>query len=181
MQYWIDMRKSVIMLFFAVAVVTLGGCDFLRRAAGRPTSDQIDARRTEILQAEAAREAAEKMRMDSLLREQKIVQDSLDALQAIEDQGVVVAERARLGGVISTELESRYYIIVGSFLNSTNANMLIDKVTSLGYAPQLIRFRSGMIAVGLCPVNKVADAWASLTAVKAESFCPADAWILLNE
>lgn len=169
------------MLVFAVAVITLGGCDFLRRAAGRPTSDQIEARRTEILQAEEARQAAEKVRMDSLLREQKIVQDSLDALQAIKEQEVVVADRSKLGGVIRTELDSRYYIIVGSFLNSTNANMLIDKVTSLGYAPELIRFRSGMIAVGLCPVNKVADAWASLTAVRAESFCPADAWILLNE
>jgi hypothetical protein len=38
-----------------------------------------------------------------------------------------------------------------------------------------------MIAVGLCPVNTIADALASLRDVKEEPFCPTDVWILVNE
>lgn len=172
------MKKAFTILMLAAAVLTLSGCDFFRRLAGRPTGEEIEAKRIELVQA---REAQEKARLDSIMREQKVVQDSLDALEAIKEQNVLVAAPSRLGGLYKTELDARYHIIVGSYREKTNAELMLDKVLAQGYAAKPIVFRSGMIAVGLCPVNKVADAWESLQEVRKEAFCPSDAWLLLNE
>ena len=156
----------------------LTGCDFFRMLAGRPTSEEIESKKLEILKAQ---EAIEQARLDSLVREQKMVQDSLAALDSLKQQGGTILNPAKLGGLFSTKLEARYYVIVGAFRQRTNAEVLLEKAAALGYKPALILFRSGMIAVGLCPVNTLPEAVASLKKVKMESFCPSDAWILVNE
>lgn len=172
------MRSSYIFLALAV-MMTVSGCDFFRKLAGRPTSEYIEERRIEILRAE---EAAARARLDSLQREQQAVRDSIAALDSLKQQGGTILNPTRLGGLFATKLESRYYIIVGTFRTRSNAEALLREVAEVGeYAPALISFRNGMIAVGVCPRNKVADAVAALDSVKGESFCPADVWILLNE
>lgn len=162
----------------AVAMLTLTGCDFFRKLAGRPTSEDIENRKLEIIMAQ---EALEQARLDSLRREQKIVQDSIAALDSIKQQGGTILNPSRLGGLFATKLEARYYIIVGSFRHRANAEILLGKVAELGYSPAMICFRNGMMAVGLCPVNTLPDALISLKTVKAEPFCPKDVWILVNE
>lgn len=47
------MKKIHILCAFAV-MMTLSSCDFLRMLAGRPTSEEIEERRLEILRAEEA-------------------------------------------------------------------------------------------------------------------------------
>lgn len=162
----------------AVAMLTLTGCDFFRKLAGRPTSEDIENRKLEIIMAQ---EALEQARLDSLRREQKIVQDSIAALDSIKQQGGTILNPSRLGGLFATKLEARYYIIVGSFRHRANAEILLGKVAELGYSPAMICFRNGMMAVGLCPVNTLPDALISLKTVKNEPFCPKDVWILVNE
>ena len=162
----------------AVAMLTLTGCDFFRKLAGRPTSEDIENRKLEIIMAQ---EALEQARLDSLRREQKIVQDSIAALDSIKQQGGTILNPSKLGGLFATKLEARYYIIVGSFRHRANAEILLGKVAELGYSPAMICFRNGMMAVGLCPVNTLPDALVSLKTVKKEPFCPKDAWILVNE
>lgn len=171
------MKKSLFLLMI-VSMTMLTGCDFFRMLAGRPTSEEIESKKLEILKAQ---EAIEQARLDSLVREQKMVQDSLAALDSLKQQGGTILNPAKLGGLFSTKLEARYYVIVGAFRQRTNAEVLLEKAAALGYKPALILFRSGMIAVGLCPVNTLPEAVASLKKVKMESFCPSDAWILVNE
>ena len=43
------MRKAIIIAAFAITVCLLGGCDFFRVLAGRPTSREIEAKRAFIL------------------------------------------------------------------------------------------------------------------------------------
>ena len=173
------MKKSYILLAL-VALFVLSGCDFMRKLAGRPTSEDIEIRRVEILRAE---EAALQARLDSLKQvEQKMISDSLNALDSIRQLGGSILNPASLGGLFATKLESRYYIIIGSFRTRSNAEALFNKTKSAGYTPALISFgKGGLIAVGVCPVNKLKDALEALGKVKQEEFCPNDVWILVNE
>ena len=50
-------------MIMAVAMLTLTGCDFFRKLAGRPTSEDIENRKLEIIMAQ---EALEQARLDSL-------------------------------------------------------------------------------------------------------------------
>lgn len=170
------MKRSIVLMVVAVSVLT--GCDFFRSIAGRPTSEDIENKRIEIMRAE---EAALQLRLDSLKLAQQVARDSLEALESIKQYGGSILNPSALGGLFATKLESRYYIIVGSFRSRSNAEALLVKASQKGYAPALISFRNGMIAVGLCPVNRLQDALESLKTVREETFCPSDVWILVNE
>lgn len=170
------MNKKCILLILAL-LPFITGCDFMRKLAGRPTAEDVEMMRIELLRAE---EAALQARLDSL--EQRMIKDSLAALDSIRQLGGSILNPARLGGLFATKLESRYYIILGSFRSRANAEALYTVAKDAGYRPALIAFgKGGLIAVGVCPVNKLSDAYSSLNEVKKESFCPKDVWILVNE
>lgn len=173
------MRRGYVLLAFAV-LMTVTGCDFMRRLAGRPTSEDVEQKRVEILRAE---EAALQARLDSLRNvEKRMLQDSLDALDSIRQLGGSILNPASLGGLFATKLESRYYIILGSFRARANAEALFGVAKDAGYKPALISFgKGGLIAVGVSPVNTIPDAYKALNQVRKESFCPKDVWILVNE
>ncbi len=173
------MKKSYILLVI-MSVLTLTGCDFMRKLAGRPTSEDVEMKRLELLRAE---EAVLQARLDSLRNvEQRMLQDSLNALDSIRQLGGSILNPASLGGLFATKLESRYYIILGSFRSRANAESLFNVVKTAGYRPALISFgKGGLIAVGVSPVNRLSDAYKALSVVKKEKFCPKDVWILVNE
>lgn len=173
------MKKLYILVALSLCLM-LSGCDFMRKLAGRPTSEEVEMMRIEILKAE---EAALQARLDSLrMVEQKMLQDSLDAIDSIRQLGGSILNPAKLGGLFATKLESRYYIILGSFRSRANAEALFTVAKDAGYKPALITFgKGGLIAVGVCPVNKLSDALAALNDVKKETFCPKDVWVLVNE
>lgn len=173
------MRKSYILLALT-ALLMITGCDFMRKLAGRPTSEDIENKKIEMLRAE---EAALQARLDSLRQvEQKMLQDSLNVLDSIRQLGGSILNPASMGGLFATKLESRYYIILGSFRARSNAEALFKVAKDAGYKPALISFgKGGLIAVGVSPVNRLSDALASLNEVKKEKFCPSDVWILVNE
>lgn len=173
----IGMKKTIIlMLMVTLTIVT--GCDFFRKVAGRPTSEDIEAKRIAIMKAE---EAAHQARLDSIRMEHQKVVDSLAMMDSIRQQGGSILNPASLGGLFATKLESRYYIIVGSFRSRANAESLLAKAADLGYSPAMISFRNGLIAVGLAPANTLKDSYSSLKKVRLEKFCPSDVWILVNE
>lgn len=172
--------KRIHMLLAVMMLLTVSGCDFMRKVAGRPTSEDIENMRLEILKAE---EQALMARLDSLRKvEQKMIQDSLDALDSIRQLGGSILNPAAMGGLFATKLESRYYIILGSFRTRAYAEALLNVAKDAGYRPALISFgKGGLIAVGVSPVNKLQDALSALSEVKKEPFCPKDVWILVNE
>lgn len=179
MQKYIHMKKIYIILI-ALSVMTFTGCDFMRKLAGRPTSEELEQKKIEMLKAE---EAALQARLDSLRNiEQKMIQDSLNALDSIRQLGGSILNPASLGGLFATKLEARYYIILGSFRSRANAEALFNVAKEAGYRPALISFgKGGLIAVGVNPVNRLPDAYESLSSVRKETFCPKDVWILVNE
>ena len=177
MQFCVRMKKIMIVLM-GLSLFAVTGCDFFRQLAGRPTSADIEAKRLEILIAE---QQAAQARLDSLMKQQQIAQDSLAALDSIAQYGGTILNPAKLGGLFATRLEARYYVIVGAFRVRANAENLLQKAKTAGYEPALISFNTGLIAVGLCPCSNVVDAKDALKKVKTEKFCPKDVWVLLNE
>jgi hypothetical protein len=47
--------------------------------------------------------------------------------------------------------------------------------------PVQVHFRTGMVAVGVCPRDKITQMVSVIDEVRTKSFCPKDAWILVNE
>lgn len=167
-----------------IVLLCLTGCDFFRGVAGRPKSEELEKKKIEILRLEQAREQA---RLDSLRVQQQIVKDSLARLDSLaildslRQLGGTILNPSSLGGLFSTKLEARYYIIVGSFRSRENAEKLLNRVSNQGYPVSLINFKNGLMAVGVCPANNLKDAHNALASVKSKRFCPKDVWILVNE
>lgn len=178
------MKRSLILLL-VISLPFFTGCDFFRSLAGRPTSKDIEHKQVKVLLAEKAELVSENValasRLDSVEREFRTIKDSLNALDSISQYGGTILNPTTLGGLFSTKLEARYYVIVGAFRYRTNAELLYKKAVAEGYRPALISFRNGKMAVGVCPSNSITEVFASLKKIRREDFCPADVWVLLNE
>jgi hypothetical protein len=128
-----------------------------------------------------ADEEAHRARIDSLRRVEKQLADSLAILDSLSQIQGTILNPAKMGGLFTTKLNSRYHIIVGAFRERRNAEKLFRKVEAAGFTPTLISFRNGYNVVGIYPSNTLADAYQNLLKAKAEPFCPSDVWILFNE
>lgn len=192
------MRKAIVMAALAAALCLLSGCDFFRVLAGRPTSKEIVAKRVRIGQELAAN----RRQPDSLeLARQRQTVDSLAGLAAAQPAAQAPAsasapasaapsQPARSGKTLSARnlaaaggpaLTHRYYLMIGAFGQPENARRQAERAEKAGYPATLIPFKSGVTAVGVAPTDDLNQAWAMLDRLRAESFCPKDAWILDNE
>lgn len=174
----LHIMRKYIMLLAVAALFTLTGCDFFRKMAGRPTSEELEAMRIEKLRVEEERLQADLLRLQ---QEKQAVEDSIEALKLIRQQEGTLLNPASLGGLFTTRLEARYCVILGAFHYRSNAERLHKEVADKGYSPSLISFRNGLIAVGICPTGSLQEAMAAVRDVKNEDFCPDDVWILANE
>ena len=165
------------MLVVLLGMSVLHGCDAFRRLAGRPTSDEIAAKREMILREEAAHQA----RMDSLSRIEKAKADSLALLDKMKDAGEMFLSVSSLRRANAQKLDKRYYIVVGAFSNVDNASWLASKITAAGYEVEKIPYGNGFTAVGVAGTDALAHLWDSLQKVRTEPFCPKDVWILIND
>ena len=165
------------MLVVLLGMSVLHGCDAFRRLAGRPTSDEIAAKREMILREEAAHQA----RMDSLSRIEKAKADSLALLDKMKDAGEMFLSVSSLRRANAQKLDKRYYIVVGAFSNVDNASWLASKITAAGYEVEKIPYGNGFTAVGVAGTDALAHLWDSLQKVRTEPFCPKDVWILVND
>ncbi len=164
--------KVVLLLLFCVS---LNSCDFFRKVAGRPTSADIEKKRSAILMEQKAHDD----RIDSLKMVQRQISDSLAILDSIRMLSSSLVEARQLSDDERGRLPHAYYIVVGAFANQGNAGKFADKAVNAGYQATMIRYRNGFTAVGICPSDRITDAYHALKQVRESGFCP-DAWILNN-
>ena len=172
-----NMKKILVITALAATVCLLGGCDFFRQLAGRPTSRQIRAKQERIEQ-EARRH---QQRLDSLKLVQKQISDSLATLDSLRDAKESLITTRQLTGGGKYDIPYRYYVMIGSFSSADNATRQAARAQEAGYPATLIPFRNGFTAVGCCPSDNLTEVYASLRKLREEDFCPPDAWILNNE
>jgi cell division septation protein DedD len=92
-----------------------------------------------------------------------------------------MADASRLGGLVDESATPRYTIVIGAFRERSNAQKLAAQAQAAGFPAQLMECKRGMIAVGVCPSDRIARTFEDLTKLRKEAFCPKDSWILLNE
>jgi len=178
------MKKSYAIFSIAailMVAMSVTGCDYLRKLAGRPTSTDIQVIREQIKQdsINAAR-IAEAARLEEELARQ-VVADSLAAIDSFNVAGNIMRTPADHGGIVKNTLSHRYYIAVGAFRKQVNAKKVADQFDAEKYTPEVVLFKNGLNVVLVCPTDKVKDAYASYKEVKLEKACPADAWVLVND
>ena len=176
------MKKSYILLVL-VTMMTVTGCDFFRKLAGRPTSDVIEIKRQEMVADLEFKAARQKAIEDSLAIVAKNEADSIEACQYIKENGIRMYSSASLGGIVLDDetggYVGQYRVIVGSFKDKTNAQKKLAQVESAGeFGSHFIRMRNGMIAVATCPVDQIQNALAGLRELQRIGVCPEDGWIL---
>ena len=175
------MKKSLV-LVLALSAIVISGCDFVRKIAGRPSAKEVEAIRVERVKQEEARHQA---RLDSMKRIQQQIADSLATEQYLLDslsqsKGTVMTPSS-LGGIGVSNLEYKYYIVVGAFRDPTNALRKKTQCDDAGFTAKIINFRNGLNAVAVCPSNSIAETIKNIKSVRGKSFCPTDGWILVNQ
>lgn len=169
------MKKLPVIALLAASLFVFSSCDLFRKMAGRPTSKDIEAKRLLIEKEELAHQN----RMDSLKTMQEYIADSLAVLDSIRLSEGALVEARQLSEETKAALRYRYYIIVGAFGKPENAGNHAEAARKAGYEASLISYKNGYTAVGICPSDKITDAYDSLRKVRESGFCP-DAWILDN-
>ena len=176
--------KKTILLLLSLATVLVSGCDFMRTLAGRPTSAELEVKRDSILKAQE--EALYQARIDSLERVRQRMADSLAALDqhlldSLAQTKGTILNPTRLGGLYTTKLDAKYYIIVGAFRTRAYAERKHGKCTEAGYTSTIVSFRNGLMAVAICPSDSLNDTLKKLQELRGNGICPKDGWILVNE
>ena len=170
--------RSCGIILILLSLCSASGCDVFRRMAGRPTAVELEEMRIEKLMQE---EAVRQRRVDSLARVQAEKEDSIAIMDSLAQIKGTILNPTEMGGLFTTRLDSRYYVVVGSFKSRHNAEALFSEVKDKGYSPILVNFRNGFNAIAIMPSDDLREIFHSLKKVKAESFCPEDVWILVNE
>lgn len=178
------MKRSVILLL-ACAAFVLGGCDFVRTIAGRPTSDELEVMRSNV---ERARNVARyQARIDSLEQVRAHLADSLAALDAylldsLSQTNGTLMSPTKMGGLNATTPASRYCIVVGVFRTRSYAEHKLRQCVEAGYRDAaLISFRNGLLAVTVYPSDSLNETLKKLRELRGNGICPQDGWILANE
>ena len=178
------MKRSVILLL-AFAALLLGGCDFVRTLAGRPTSDDLEVKRSQLERAEnAARYQARIDSFDQVLAHRADSLAALDAhlLDSLSQTKGTILNPTKMGGLYTTKLASRYYIVVGAFRTRSYAERKLTQCNNAGYRDAtIISFRNGLLAVAVCPSNSLNETLKKLRELRGDGLCPPDGWILVNE
>ena len=168
--------KRILVPLILAGVTVFAGCDMFRKLAGRPTQEEL-MRMEQMVQEEKRHQA----RIDSLDRLRQAKEDSIAIMDSLMQIKGTILNPSDIGGLFTTRLDSRYYIVVGSFKSRENAESLLVSVKERGYSPVLISFRNGFNAIGIAPADDLHRIFLSLKKVREEDFCPEDVWILVNE
>ena len=179
------MRKAIVIAAVAASFCLLGGCDFIRTLAGRPTSHELASKR-ELIEQQAAdvqrkKDSLEAVASQERERIRKWVTDSLALEDSLRRSGDDVVKTSERMGVSNASLTYRYYVMIGAFSSSANAARQAARAEKAGYTSAVIPLKNGISAVGVCPTNSLTEVCNALKKVRQEPFCPGDAWILKNE
>lgn len=179
------MKKTLILAL--VLLPLLCSCDFVRKLAGRPTSAQVEQMRQEkeladtVVSAQPAEpeQAQEQVQMPVPAKEQTSAREA-QLLDSLSQSKGTVLNPSKLGGLFTTKLEYKYYIVVGSFRTRSYAERKLTQCNENGYTATIISFRNGLMAVAICPSNDLEKTLKTLKQLRGTTVCPQDGWILMN-
>lgn len=129
----------------------LCSCDGLKHMLGMKTSSEIEQMK----------------QMDyELNQRQKMLQDSLAAVEAAES---AVAE--------TPGLNKRYYVILGSFKEQSNVDLMVKDAKAFNFNPIVIPCSNGFTMVAASGHSTLPEACSARIKVEELDICPYDIWI----
>lgn len=170
------MKKLTIYFVLALIFSTLTSCDFLRSVAGRPTSEQLAAKRQMIERREV--EIRDSIRREEQIR--KFEAEEAEGRQMLADAGFRTNNVFSFGAPLEA-LEHKYYVIIGVYRNSLTADEQVKSVSASGFFPSRIYFDGGIQAVVLCHSDRLKEIATTLNEARAGKVCPKDSWVYINE
>lgn len=166
---------TLTLLSLAALVVSASSCEFMRRVAGRPSAEQV-AQKAAQIDAERIKAARER---DSIALVQKLAADRVAAGEYVSQCGMTQVAFESIDRVLKDRPQGRYSIVLGAFSNQANGSLLVDKAVRAGYRAQTLSYYRGQVAVIVGPTDDIVELSDLIRRVRAEAFCPADAWILV--
>ena len=160
-----------------ISAVLFGGCDTFRSLAGRPTSAEIEAKREAIAQLKSAQGETHEEHIRTLRTAEQEISDSVASVEGLRRVPRFSAERVG----IAERPSHRLYIVIGMYSTDENARRAASLMESQGYPAEIIGYKSGKRAVGVCGSNKIGELYESFTRFSDEPYCPEGVWILVNE
>lgn len=178
------MKKLIqtVLILIPVALAATG-CDFFRKLAGRPTSDQIAAMAEAIRLEESARIADSLRKALAEPQEDSAATTPAPATPAAEaastptaSSPVTAATTPAAAPAPAGDLK-RFYVVMASFGNSANANKYASILEAKGY-PATILKRGSYQVVAVCGTDDEAAIKQSFDEIRRQDFCPQGVWII---
>lgn len=179
------MKKLIqtVLILIPVALAATG-CDFFRKLAGRPTSDQIAAMAEAIRLEESARIADSLRKALAEPQEDSAATTPAPATPAAQAASTPTASspvtaattHAAAAPAPSRDLK-RFYVVMASFGNSANANKYASILEAKGY-PATILKRGSYQVVAVCGTDDEAAIKQSFDEIRRQDFCPQGVWII---
>ena len=172
---------NIVLALLCCAVI--GGCDFLRAVAGRPTSGDIAVMKEAMENERLAKEAARRDSIAAVARleaeAKAAARDSvlLDSL----GRARILFHPSRFGGIRESDTGARYMVAVGSFQSRHFAQKKLLSSREAGFDGAIVTFRSGLNMVGLCPSDRLSEVYSTLLENRGKGVFPKASWILVNE
>ncbi len=88
---------------------------------------------------------------------------------------------SKLGGIISPDGLAQYSIVVGAYHQKEYADKKAETLKEQGYAPTIVQFKDGLLAVVLFPSEDKDATVHKIEELKETEVCPVDGWILVND
>ncbi|MCF0172528.1 MAG: SPOR domain-containing protein [Bacteroidales bacterium] len=165
-------RYAFASAMFALCITFLPGCDFIRASLGKPTSGDIAALRLEKesrIRSEMQRDSLEKAAADTL-RQEGGGQDG-------DEMAETPVQPAPAAASAPTNLDRKYYVVLGCFKDAEKAASLTKLLKQNGYEALTVPFRGGFSAVLYGGSDTVEEAGRHKTELENLDFCPPDMWI----
>jgi Uncharacterized protein conserved in bacteria len=179
------MKKLIqtVLILIPVALAATG-CDFFRKLAGRPTSDQIAAMAEAIRLEESARIADSLRKTLAAPQEDSAATTPAPATPAAQAASTPTASSpvtaattpAAAAPAPAGDLK-RFYVVMASFGNSANANKYASILEAKGY-PATILKRGSYQVVAVCGTDDEAAIKQSFDEIRRQDFCPQGVWII---
>lgn len=178
------MRRVKSVIVFLAAIFIFSGCDWLRSTVGMPTSQDLGRMETELrmrratdslnaLMNDTIHKSDSIFRADSAGRTDSLLKPAYTPSTTIEQKKAeVIAPK-----VAQSQITSRYYVIVGSFKDDTNAAKMDSYLLQNGYKPIRLEFRNGYKVVSSGAFSDANDAYLASRKLLELEFSPEGVWV----
>lgn len=175
------MRRFIVYILLILSSLTLfSSCDYLRRLAGRPTSEDIAVIKERIVADSIARADSIAKVQAAIAAKHKAEEEMKEALAIIGGEGMYIKKLSETAGLRSGTIPARYAIVTGGYSQHSNTMIQINS-----FSPDMnatyITLGNGLEAVLVVPSDNLLEVANSIPQVRAQRMCPKGIWILEND